>query len=886
LRPSDHQQQPFDIESAGYRAGDEGIKLVVEPAGSIEGKISGGGTNQTPLIARLALQSDQPIYYFTAFSDEPVQSGIDGTFVFKNVAAGSYHVHAVFGTNGSSEWVADTAPVTVEAGQVARGVELTAMRGAVLEVSVLGQDDHQPVAKVNVNVSRENFQASAVSDKTGMARLLVSPGNYQVMAFQRGMPASPTTAAVAAGMTNRVEIDVAGPKMISGIVHTADGQPAAHLRVQLVGGFGRENGDMTTDANGKFELEWNAQQFPGQGGSTACVLVRDVEHDQAAAQDIDEDTTTLDLKLAPALTLVGRAQAGGNPITNATAQLVFWTGNRGTWLPGLARTNMPGQYEIHALPPGRKYGVIVSAPGYGQKQLFIFEVSPDPGRQELDTVELMPANLKLAGQVLDADDKPVAGCNVNLNGDGQPNAHTRTDREGRFFFAQVCDGALQVSANGRNVFGNISAEGGDTNVILHLGQNYGSSPGAQTHKLQGVVTDGSGQPVAAAQVAVFPGNGNRWVKSGPGGEYHLTWSLQPWQTQNGGTAYLVVRDAARDLAGVEELPEDTTNLDMKLKPAFTFSGLVKDANEAPMPGAQIGFWFKAGNTYDQLDEQTRTADSSGRYEIKCLPADGQFIVYASAKGYGKSQQQVGNDTETNRVELAPLVLKLADQVIAGQVLKDDDKPASGVNINLNGDGQPDGNMTTDSKGRFHFQVCEGQIRLFAFSQYGGGNGQATVEAGDTNIVINLSSSPMGFRQPPRRASLKGGALPDLTSANLAADAAPAGQAVLLCLFDAGQRPSRHVVQLLEQQTAGLRQKNVVVLGVQSAAISDDSFNAWKSAGTVSFPVGRVTDKNEKTKWASATTALPWLILADATHRVVAEGFSMDELDAQIQKLGK
>ncbi len=138
----------------------------------------------------------------------------------------------------------------------------------------------------------------------------------------------------------------------------------------------------------------------------------------------------------------------------------------------------------------------------------------------------------------------------------------------------------------------------------------------------------------------------------------------------------------------------------------------------------------------------------------------------------------------------------------------------------------------------------------------------------------------------RRASLKGSPLPDLTTVNLAADAAPAGKPVLLCLFDAGQRPSRHVISQLEQQAAALRQQGVTVLGIQAAVTSDDIFNEWKSASPVSFPVGRVTEKSEKSKWASAVPALPWLILADASHTVVAEGFSPDELDAQIEKMLK
>src|SRR5208283_4735312 len=174
-------------------------------------------------------------------------------------------------------------------------------------------------------------------------------------------------------------------------------------------------------------------------------------------------------------------------------------------LQGLARTNTPtpGQFEIPALPPGRKYGLIVSAPGYGQRQLFNFDVSADAGRQELDPVELKPANLKLAGQVLDADDKPVAGCYVNLNGEGQPTTNVRTDREGRFRFEHVCEGPAQLSANSQRTFGNVSAEGGDTNVVLRLGQTYSNSSGAAAHKLKGTVTDTDGKPAAGAQVAVF-----------------------------------------------------------------------------------------------------------------------------------------------------------------------------------------------------------------------------------------------------------------------------------------------------------------------------------------------------------------------------------------------
>jgi protocatechuate 3,4-dioxygenase beta subunit len=851
---------------------------------SIEGKIVGEDTNQPLPAARLTLQSDQP-GFFMGSATEPVRSGADGAFRFDDVAAGSYSIQTFFATNALSDWVAEAVPVSVEAGKTARGVQVKAERGALLEVSVLGKDDRKPVAQVNVSAYKEHSQSTAVSDNNGIARLRLLPGDYQITAFRQFLPSSQSSATVESGRTNLVEIELAAPRKISGVVHAPDGQVAVGVSVRLVGVFGPEAADVKTDANGKFDLELNQRQFGGQSDSTACVLVRDADHNLAVAQDLDEDTGTLDLKLAPGLTLIGRAEADGKPVTNATAQLVFWTGRSGMWLQGLARTNTPGQFEIPALPPGRKYGVIVSASGYGQKQLHNLEISADAIRQELDPVELKPANLKLAGQVLDADDKPVAGSSVNLSGDGQPNANVPADRQGRFVFEHVCEGPVQVSANNGRSFGNVSAEGGDTNVVLRLGTTYSSSPGAKEHKLKGMVTDDTGQPAAGAMVAVFPNNGTRWVKTGAKGEFNLSWSLQPWQAQ-AGSALLVVRELPRNLAATEELPEDATNLNVKLKPALTVTGQVKNAADSPLTGAQVGLWLKAGRSYDQLNEQMSPVNTEGRYEIKCLPPDAQYTVYATAKGYGKSQQQVEPASETNRMELAPFVLKLADRVIAGQVLNDNDKPASGVNVQLNGEGQPDGNMTTDSKGRFHFQVCEGQIRLFAYSQSGAGNAQATVEAGDTNIVMSLRSSPGSFRQPPRYASLKGSPLPDLRAMNLAADAAPASQPVLLCLFDASQRPCRHVVHLLDQQVGVLRQKNVSVLGIQAAIISDENFNEWKSTGGVSFPVGRVTETSGKSKWVSEVSSLPWLILADASHRVVAEGFSLDELDAQMRQLAK
>ncbi len=58
LRPS--PQDFTGLETCRLSRGQEDIKLVVEPAGSIEGKIVCAETNQPLPIARLTLQPDQP----------------------------------------------------------------------------------------------------------------------------------------------------------------------------------------------------------------------------------------------------------------------------------------------------------------------------------------------------------------------------------------------------------------------------------------------------------------------------------------------------------------------------------------------------------------------------------------------------------------------------------------------------------------------------------------------------------------------------------------------------------------------------------------------------------------------------------------------------------
>jgi hypothetical protein len=155
------------------------------------------------------------------------------------------------------------------------------------------------------------------------------------------------------------------------------------------------------------------------------------------------------------------------------------------------------------------------------------------------------------------------------------------------------------------------------------------------------------------------------------------------------------------------------------------------------------------------------------------------------------------------------------------------------------------------------------------------------------VVIRLGvNQSYSSRETPKRPSLKGKPLPDLASVELSGDAIPAGKPLLLCLFDIEQRPSRRFVKQLADQHDALRQKGLTVLGVQAAVTAADSFKEWKDGNPVPFPVGRLTEKADKTKWASEVESLPWLILIDGDRRVTAEGFPLDELETKMKEQAK
>ena len=142
--------------------------------------------------------------------------------------------------------------------------------------------------------------------------------------------------------------------------------------------------------------------------------------------------------------------------------------------------------------------MITSAKGFGQEPRFVEASDTQTNRVELEPFQLMPADQRIAGVVLDEEDKPVARASIYTYGDKQPNLNALTDAKGQFSLDKVCAGPIQLSANSRNGgYGNATAEGGDTNVVIRL----------RNMRLAGVVSRaGAPSPSPQGQALARPGS--------------------------------------------------------------------------------------------------------------------------------------------------------------------------------------------------------------------------------------------------------------------------------------------------------------------------------------------------------------------------------------------
>ncbi len=478
------------FKAAGYQggklqfsAGQPDIKLIVPIEARIEGtvveKTSGKRVAGVKLIV-LDQQRGLP------FDPQTVISREDGTFSMDALAAGKYTLQIVPQMEGLPDWVADQVEVMTEQGQTAGGVKIELSKGGVLEVVVTEAESKQPVEKARVNVQRQGgvISSGGLSDKDGIVRIRLMPGQYEILGvYKQGYARArrQESATIEEGATRRVEYLLTGQPKITGVVRDEAGQPAEGVKFKVLPAGGPE--EATSDSQGRFEQRWDPERW-GSQPTVHYLVARHKQRNLAAAVEINEDTKTVDVKLRPGVIFTGRVvDPNGKGIVGGQITVML---RASTWGSSLeyreTKTDAQGKFEVNAIPPEHRYNLTAMAEGYGQKQVEVHADDAVDNRLDAGPLDLAIANLSVSGVVVDANDEPVPDARINCYGggsEGQPDRDTRADSQGKFTLEKVCDGRIRINASVHRgqtyMHGNVETEGGATDVRIVVSESSSSS---------------------------------------------------------------------------------------------------------------------------------------------------------------------------------------------------------------------------------------------------------------------------------------------------------------------------------------------------------------------------------------------------------------------------
>jgi protocatechuate 3,4-dioxygenase beta subunit len=410
-------------------------------------------------------------------------------------------------------------------------------------------------------------------------------------------------------------------------------------------------------------------------------------------------------------------------------------------------------------------------------------------------------------------------------------------------------------------------------------------------KIRGVVRDSSGKPVEGAECRIYPMMNNNIVKTDANGRFETAFNKQSWGNQDI-TFYAVVLAKRENLAWAGPVEEEVNQMEIKLLPALVYTGKVVDANGAAIAGAKVTLMARFGNYGSSISDEKIISDKEGRFELKCIPEGLNCSVSAQASGYSKEQVEAEADNiEDGRADLGEFKLKEAPLTVAGIVVDVNNMPVANVRLFCYGQRQPErSDVITDANGRFTIdKVCEGSLQISANTsgepyRYG----QVLTEGGATDVKIVISEQGTGSRATPKKPpSIAGKAIPAMDGFGIK----PAiedinDKPLLICFFDVQQRPSRHALKELAGMTAGLKEKGIIVAGVQSSSLGQEELDEQLKKAKVTFAVGMIGADEEKVKSQWGIDGLPWLILTNKQHIVKANGFVVAEITEKLEGLDK
>ncbi|MDA1054741.1 MAG: carboxypeptidase regulatory-like domain-containing protein [Planctomycetota bacterium] len=408
----------------------ESYDIVLDPTGKIVGRVTSSFSGTA--VSRVKVQAwHDGVYIGSAITEA------DGSYGIEFLSPGAYRV-MVWGTGGTGSAGAEIL--------VTPGEQVTADLSVPVVGSISGNvfqsDGSTPMADVGVYLLHDSsIITHARTDSGGYyAFYITTPGVFAIVAA--GSDTSfPAIAGVSVSAGDGISgLDfVGGNEVISAIVvsvATGDPIPDASVFVEMVGNAGNDFqvGYLSTDELGAFEYPY---AIPGQYRLTA---VTEGFASESAEVTVSEGVPLeAQIVMETAARISGIVSDGGTgDVLGGTVVYVNADASEGEWV---AITDMSGHWAVDTLPPGT-YDLFFLCNGY--RRAVAQNVVVQPGETVQDA-SLDPADTRLSGVVVDADDNPIAGAFLTVSdAQGDPAGNAISAQSGAYELNQLTDGTYDI----------------------------------------------------------------------------------------------------------------------------------------------------------------------------------------------------------------------------------------------------------------------------------------------------------------------------------------------------------------------------------------------------------------------------------------------------------
>ncbi|MEJ2649691.1 MAG: sigma-70 family RNA polymerase sigma factor [Sedimentisphaerales bacterium] len=154
-------------------------------------------------------------------------------------------------------------------------------------------------------------------------------------------------------------------------------------------------------------------------------------------------------------------------------------------------------------------------------------------------------------------------------------------------------------------------------------------------------------------------------------------------------------------------------------------------------------------------------------------------------------------------------------------------------------------------------------------------------------VVDINGYEVDLENLGPPSLINGNIIPKLLELNIMLDPVQTkNKMLLICFWDIDQRPSRNAILSLNKDANSLLEKGLYMVFIHAGAVEEKIFTSWLERNEILPPVGVSKDDLSGLGYSWGVQSLPWFTLTDKNHVVIAEGFSLAELDEKITMLNK